>query len=276
LERLAEFHFGRGEAYRLLGEGKRAAAEYEAALTFNNNLSEARIGLCLQRMPGQDFRAWLDWFHRTLRPTTYLEIGIAAGRSLALARPPTRAIGVDPVHRITEEFKAETHVVTATSDDFFARDALRPFLGGEPLALAFIDGDHVFEQALKDFINIERYCGPRSVVLLHDTMPLDEPMQERVKRIDFYAGDIWKTVLCLKHYRPDIDVFTIATPWTGLTVVTGLNPASDILPKVFQEAAVRFAAARYLEYKDKWPEALNVVANDIDVVAERLKLHNAL
>jgi hypothetical protein len=28
-------------------------------------------------------------------------------------------------------------------------------------------------------------------------------------------------VLCLKEYRPGLDIFTIATPWTG--VITGLE-----------------------------------------------------
>src|SRR5450631_1084438 len=45
--------------------------------------------------------------------------------------------------------------------------------------------------------------------------------QTRARDTDFHTGDVWKTVLCLKHYRPDLDVFTIATPPTGLTVVTG-------------------------------------------------------
>ena len=60
--------------------------------------------------------------------------------------------------------------------------------------------------------------------------------QTRLRATDFHAGDVWKTVLCLKHYRRDLDVFTIATPWSGLTVVTGLDPGTEVLSGSYQEA----------------------------------------
>ena len=113
-------------------------------------------------------------------------------------------------------------------------------LNDRPLALAFIDGLHVFQQSLKDFMHVETLCGPRSVVLIHDTVPLDEPTQRPDRQRKFYTGDVWKTVLCLKHYRPDLDIFTIATPPTGLTVVTGLDPTSRVLTDRYEEAVARF------------------------------------
>ncbi|PYI78804.1 MAG: class I SAM-dependent methyltransferase, partial [Verrucomicrobia bacterium] len=124
---------------------------------------------------------------------------------------------------------AETHIFPETSDAFFARHGPDALLAGRPLGIGFIDGLHLYEQALKDFINLERYCGPRSVILFHDTIPLDETTQSRARDTQFHTGDVWKTVLCLKHYRPDLDIFTIPTSWTGLTVVTGLDPASRVL-----------------------------------------------
>jgi len=154
---------------------------------------------------------------------------------------------------------------------FFAERRLVPLLNGQPLALAFIDGLHVFQQSLKDFMHVESFCGPRSVVLIHDTAPLDELTQRPDRQRTFYTGDVWKTVLCLKHYRPDLDIFTIATPPTGLTVVTGLDPTSRTLLDSFEEAVGRFSHTAFSALECSLETALNVVPNDWSIVQARLK-----
>src|SRR5262249_52007614 len=149
-----------------------------------------------------------------------------------------------------------------TSDAFFARRGADALLAGRRLGIGFIDGLHLFEQALKDFIHLESYCGPRSAILLHDTVPLDAATQSRARDTQFHTGDVWKTVLCLKHYRPDLDVFTIAAPWTGLTVVTGLDPRSRALADCYDEAVARFIDLPFAEVKDDMDERLNMVPSD--------------
>jgi hypothetical protein len=205
-----------------------------------------------------------------------VEIGVANGLSLSYARPPTVAVGVDPAPEISHPFKAETHIFAETSDEFFARGQLEQILAGRPLDLGFIDGLHLFEQALKDFINLERHCGPRSVILLHDTVPLDEATQSRARGTHFHTGDVWKVVLCLKHYRPDLDVFTIATPWTGLTVVTGLDPASGILVDRYDEVVARLIDFPYSGIETNPEAALNIVANDWTAFEVRLRARRIL
>jgi hypothetical protein len=37
---------------------------------------------------------------------------------------------------------------------------VRALLGGLPVELGFIDGMHLFEFALRDFMNLERLCTP--------------------------------------------------------------------------------------------------------------------
>jgi glycosyltransferase involved in cell wall biosynthesis len=269
-DRRAEFHLARGEAYRMLGDGETSAAEYRAALIFDDDLVPARMGLARLRMPGDDYFAWLERLHTAIVPDTYLEIGVFRGRSLSYARPPTRAIAVDPEPAINVPLKTETHIFCETSDVFFAERRLVPLLNGQPLALAFIDGLHVFQQSLKDFMHVESLCGPRSVVLIHDTAPLDELTQRPDRQRTFYTGDVWKTVLCLKHYRPDLDIFTIATPPTGLTVVTGLDPTSHILMDRFEEAVGRFKDAPFAALECSFETELNLVPNDWSLVTSRL------
>ena len=43
-----------------------------------------------------------------------------------------------------------------------------------PIALGFIDGDHTYEQAKKDFYNLLPYVVDDGYILLHDTYPTDE------------------------------------------------------------------------------------------------------
>jgi tetratricopeptide (TPR) repeat protein len=269
-------HLAIGDAYRVLGENDTAAANYRTALGLNPNLVQAHTGLATLRMPGDFYYTWLDRLYTSLAPESVIEIGVAEGASLACVRPPALAIGVDPTPKVLVPLKTQTHIFAETSDEFFARRRPDALLAGRPLGVGFIDGLHLYEQALKDFINLERYCGPRSVILLHDTVPLDESTQSRARDTQFHTGDVWKVVLCLQHYRPDLDVFTIPTPWTGLTVVAGLDSESRILSDRYDEAVRRFIDTPFSDIQDRLDDALNIVSNDWNAVEARLQARGIL
>jgi len=252
-------------------ENATAAMNYRAALTVNPDLVQAHSGLAVLRMPGDDYLVWLERLYSWLAPSTVIEIGVYQGASLALLRPPTVAIGIDPTPMAVFPLKTETHIFAETSDEFFAQSRAERLLAGHPLSIALIDGLHLYEQALRDFTHLEAYCGPRSLILLHDTIPLDEPTQSRARDTQFHTGDVWKTVLCLKHYRPDLDIFTIATPPTGLTIVTGLDPTSRVLADRYDEAVSRFLDTPFSAIEYNLEASLNVVPNDWSLVQSRLK-----
>jgi hypothetical protein len=269
--RRAEYHLALGEAYRILGEDRSATSHFRAALVDAPDLPQAHLALSALRMPGDGYLKWLERLYAAMAPETLIEVGVFQGASLTLARPSTVAIGIDPNPAVVFPLKTQTHIFTETSDAFFARGGAAELLAGRPLSVAFIDGLHRYEQALRDFINVEALCGPRSMVILHDTVPLDEPTQRRTQETVFYTGDVWKIVPCLKHYRPDLDVFTIATPPTGLTVVTGLNPASHVLREKFDEAVALFIDMPFAAIESDLDAALGVVPNDWDAVWSRIE-----
>ena len=107
-----------------------------------------------------DYRDLLKRLHNLLKPATYVEIGIRYGKSFNLARATPHAIGVDPNPLLNCPLWPGAKVFSMTSDAFFASHDLSKELGGKPVELAFIDGLHLFEFALRDFINLEKYVRP--------------------------------------------------------------------------------------------------------------------
>jgi tetratricopeptide (TPR) repeat protein len=267
----AHHHLALGQAHYLLGENEAAAANFRAALKFNSDLPDAHSGLAAINMPGISYLDWLEKLYDYLKPKNVIEIGVSQSASLARVPAPAIAIGVDPVPSVIYPLQTEAHIFAETSDDFFARRNVRELLHGEPLSIGFIDGSHLFEQALRDFMNLEKHCGPNSVIMFHDTVPLDELTQRREPETHFSTGDVWKTILCLKQYRPDLDIFTIATPPTGLTLVTGLNPRSSILAEIYDDALAKLIDTPFSTVEGDLQRQLNIVPNDWNVVEARLK-----
>jgi predicted O-methyltransferase YrrM len=213
-------------------------------------------------LPGPDYLQSLAAIHALVKPRTYLEIGVAKGHTLALAGPLTRAIGVDPEPVLAQPPAANARVYALTSDEFFAHTDVTREFGGLPVDLAFIDGMHLFDFALRDFIAVERLCARESAVLVHDTYPLDSITAGRERTTHFWSGDIWRLVLALKKYRPDLSIQTIAAAPTGLTLIRGLDPASNVLSAQRDAIIEEFRALEFDAIENDKPAVLNVVAND--------------
>lgn len=214
-----------------LGQHQAALECLWDALAQEPNLPEVHVTLARLRWPGADYRFWLSWFHEQLAPRTYLEIGVEKGESLALASPATQVIGVDPspLGDPLSRCQGIARLYRMKSAAFFAAVPADSGLAPEGFDLAFIDGDHHLEAVLDDFIAAERFAAPGAVVLLHDTLPLSASTASRERRTGFYTSDGWKIVPCLKGLRPDLRIVTVPTAPAGLTVVTGLDPASRVL-----------------------------------------------
>jgi hypothetical protein len=194
---------------------------------------------------GYEYLPVLNRIHALMRPRTYLEIGVASGRSLSQAQPSTLALGVDPDMNITTQIRARAKLFHLASDEFFRKSAVRDELEGQPLDLAFIDGLHQFEQTLRDFINIERLCAPDSVILIHDCLPRDSETSTRERQTEHWTGDVWKIVPCLSKYRPDLLVQTLDVPPAGLATVSNLDPSSTVLTNLYDRLCQEFVPLDY-------------------------------
>lgn len=171
---------------------------------------------------------FLEGVHVALDPPTYFEVGVRHGHSLALAECP--AVGVDPAYVLKVPMGPHVTLFGETSDEYFRRpDALAP-LGDRPIGLAFIDGMHLVEFALTDFVGVERLAHWTSAVVFDDVLPRNDNEAARDRRSRVWTGDVFKLTAILAEWRPDLICLTIDTEPTGLLLVLGLDPASRRLP----------------------------------------------
>ncbi|MGI8761734.1 MAG: class I SAM-dependent methyltransferase [Jatrophihabitantaceae bacterium] len=183
---------------------------------------------------------FLSGIHAAYKPRSYLEIGINDGRGLRRSR--TRTIGVDPSFRIVSELACDLQLVKATSDDFFARDNPISWFPEGVVDFSFIDGLHIFEFALRDFMNAERLSSPHSVIVFDDMLPRSVAEAARDRHTNYWTWDVYKVATVLERYRPDLVTLVLDTEPTGLLLVLGADPNSTVLKDRYDEILAEYVS----------------------------------
>ena len=187
------------------------------------------------------YRAVLDGIETARKPQWYLEIGSRSGGSLRhrkcnfIAIDPEFAPGADVLSRVSR-----MHFFQMTSDAFFEADFIRR--NDLKVDFAFIDGMHLFEYALRDFMNCEANAMPSGVIALHDVCPFNHAMTTRdlgyLAASAAWTGDVWKVMVILQKYRPDLRIDLLSASKTEIFFRLRLFNA---LPYLF--SALRIAAS---------------------------------
>lgn len=162
--------------------------------------------------------------HKYVEPRFYTEIGVEYGASLKLAT--CAALGIDPAPQLSVPIAPQHSISYTTSDDFFR---LADTSAMKSIDLCYIDGMHQIEFALKDFMNMERFCHAGSVVIVDDIYPAHPLQGERIRQSRYWTGDIWKIIPILQLHRPDLIVMPVDTDPTGSLMVLGLDPTNNVL-----------------------------------------------
>ena len=196
------------------------------------------------------YRKVLAFLEEKLVPEWYLEIGSRTGDSLRSIKG--NYIAIDP------EFCVQGNVLNKskamlffqqTSDDFFDSGFLER--SGIKPDFAFIDGMHLFEFALRDFMNLEKVMSERGVICFHDVCPFNYEMTTRdLSYLDQgrpWTGDVWKTIAALVDKRPDLDIKILNAHKTGLAVVTKLDAGNRVLQDSYDELLATYVG---MELKD--------------------------
>ena len=155
----------------------------------------------------------------------YLEIGVSNGHVFFKVKG-TFKVAVDPEFKFNIFRKIGKAIVNTdnlfnkyfskTSDDFFALDAPQLF-AQKKVEIALIDGMHEYEFALRDVENVLNYLENDGIIIMHDCNPKVKKSASTYKEwetngMDYeWNGDVWKTILHLRTFRNDIDVFVLDT-----------------------------------------------------------------
>jgi hypothetical protein len=226
--------------------------------------------------PSMNARAMFAGLHRALRPRTYLEIGVSKGGSLARSR--AKSIGVDPAFTITTELNCDVRLFRATSDDFFALPDAFAHFDGVPVDFAYIDGMHLAEFALRDFMNIEKRMARTGVVALDDMLPRNPLEAARGRRTGPWAGDVYKLHRVLETYRPDLTLVPVNVHPTGAYLVFGLDRDSTVLCEHYDEIEASLLTPDPQVVAQEWLERRSAVDPEalleLDVWERLIELRN--
>lgn len=192
--------------------------------------------------PGQhtgiNYLQFMSFINNQMLPRNYLEIGTHRGASVSTMT--CDAICIDPNLKVEGNAtgsRKRTMFFQMPSDEFFRAHDPRALLG--PIDLAFLDGLHLSEALLRDLINAERHSHSGTLTLLHDCLPINNRMTSRTQNTgneqepaeirSFWTGDVWRVLPILQETRPDLSIFLIDCPPTGLVLITDLNRRSSDL-----------------------------------------------
>lgn len=185
-----------------------------------------------KRAEGMYYVRYFKQLHAQFAFEWYLEIGCRNGRILEMVQGKT--IGVDPAFRLKSPLlgqKPQLHLYQETSDEFFAANRIEAI--GAFIDVAFVDGLHLFEFALRDILNVEAHSNPNGVIFVHDCCPYSVQMTTRdLENLpDVWTGDVWKLIPILKKYRPDLTLTVLDAQPSGLLAIQGLKPGKS-QPKI--------------------------------------------
>jgi hypothetical protein len=134
-----------------------------------------------------------------------------------------------------------------TADEYFSCESCeRPTLD-----LALID-DHsrLFEDALRDFVYVQRYAGPHTVVVFSGIFPRSQDLAWRHPVPEDYpggawAGDVFKIPFILGTFQPRLHLIPVDVAPAGALIVTGLDRSDVTLDRQFDRIVKEYHHGHY-------------------------------
>lgn len=218
----------------------------------------------INRVPDDPTYQLLSHLHKKINPKTYLEIGVNQGNSIVQVQAETNAIGIDPFDSIMYKLPKNIKIYFETSDAFFERPDISEILNNKKIDLAFIDGMHLFEYVLRDFINVEKLVHKNTIIALHDCIPSDSYMTTREFHSGSWTGDVFKMIMVLKKYRPDLKIYN----FNSLCVVINVNPQNKVLQENYDRIVDEYMNIAFDDIAANKEEILSVIDKSVEEIKE--------
>lgn len=129
----------------------------------------------------------INYFIKYRNYRTYLEIGVYDGINF-MNVDYSEKIGIDPSFAKLHT-SARPYCVRMNSDEFF-----NSIPTDQLFDIIFIDGDHTYEQVVKDIANSKKHLSVNGVIIMHDVYVFDE--KQTVYNDDsVYMGTTYQTFI---------------------------------------------------------------------------------
>jgi hypothetical protein len=183
---------------------------------------------------------------------SYLEIGVDSGHSLGLISA-SHTVAVDPNLKFVPPPDASTVEYHAIgSDDYFASHCP----AGKSFDVVFLDGQHTFEQTLRDLLNAVLRLSDGGVIVVDDILPvsyhaslpkLNEAFQLRdhlaphvpAHRADnTWMGDVYKLAFFVQTFMQQLSYATVQETQGPLVLWKSVRPGPPIPDRTMLDIAL--------------------------------------
>ena len=212
------------------------------------------------------YLAILKEVHQLIKPRKYIEIGVRQGKSLSLSNS-IHAIGIDPAPIVERQLRKNETIFRSSSDRFF-RDCDQKIIKNicRNFDLAFIDGMHLVEYALRDFINLEKRSHENSVIIIDDILPPSYEWTSRDRKTKNWCGDVWRLIDILIKEREDLSIHLVECSPSPIAIIKKLDNKNYHLEKNLNriEKLIRTTNPSlddYLNHKNRMESIFDSAAN---------------
>ena len=102
------------------------------------------------------------------------------------------------------------------------------------------------------------------------TIPKDKITSERNRTTRFWTGDVFKIVLILKKYRPDLEIYNSNAKPSGLVCVKNLDSSSSVLSDNYEKIVEEFMNTDYSDIEHN--KSLQLFVKDVEGLYKFLKI----